>query len=59
MGLPKPDVVFYLDIPTEITGEMRRKHEADTNTKTDIHEKDEQYLRECRRNAAEVAKLCG
>lgn len=59
MGLPKPDVVFYLDIPTEITGEMRRKREADTNTKADIHEKDEQYLRECRRNAAEVAKLCG
>ena len=59
MGLPKPDVVFYLDIPTEITGEMRRKREADTNTKADIHEKDEQYLRECRANAADVAKLCG
>ena len=59
MGLPKPDVVFYLDIPTEITGEMRRKREADTNTKADIHEQDEQYLRECRKNAAEVAKLCG
>ena len=59
MGLPKPDVVFYLDIPTEITGEMRRKREADTNTKADIHEKDEKYLRECRENAAQVAKLCG
>ncbi|MBR2929498.1 MAG: thymidylate kinase [Oscillospiraceae bacterium] len=59
MGLPKPDVVFYLDIPTEITGEMRKKREADTNTTADIHEKDEQYLRECRSNAAEVAKLCG
>ena len=59
MGLPKPDVVFYLDIPTEITGEMRRKREADTNTTADIHEKDEKYLRECRENAAQVAKLCG
>lgn len=59
MGLPKPDMVFYLDIPTEITGEMRRKREADTNTQADIHEMDEQYLRECRENASHVAELCG
>ena len=59
MGLPTPDVAFHLDIPTEITGEMRRKREADTNTQADIHEKDEQYLRECRENASHVAELCG
>ena len=59
MGLPKPDVVFYLDIPTEITGEMRRKREAATNTQADIHEKDEQYLRRCRENAVAVADFCG
>ena len=59
LQLPKPDVVFYLDIPTEITGQMMRKREAATNTQADIHEKDEKYLRECRENAADVAKLCG
>ncbi len=59
LGLPKPDVVFYLDVPTEITGQMMRKREADTNTQADIHEKDEQYLRECRANARHVAELCG
>lgn len=59
LGLPKPDVVFYLDVPTEITGQMMRKREADTNTQADIHEKDEKYLRECRENARHVAELCG
>lgn len=59
LGLPRPDVVFYLDIPTEITGEMRRRREAATHTSADIHERDEAYLRRCRENAAQVARLCG
>ncbi len=59
LGLPRPDVVFYLDIPTEITGQMMRRREAATHTAADIHEKDEKYLRECRENAAQVAQLCG
>lgn len=59
MGLPKPDIVFYLDIPTEITGEMRRQRERDTHTHADIHERDEQYLARCRENAAQIAQLCG
>ncbi|MGM9618428.1 MAG: dTMP kinase [Oscillospiraceae bacterium] len=59
LGLPRPDVVFYLDIPTEITEQMMRRREAATNTQADIHEQDEQYLRQCRASGSQVAALCG
>ena len=51
LGLPEPTRVFYLDVPTELTEQMMRKREADTNTRADIHEQDEDYLRHCRENA--------
>ena len=38
---------------------MMRKREESTNTKADIHEKDEAYLQACRENAAFVAERCG
>ena len=59
LGLPRPDKVFYLDIPTELTEQMLRRREADTHTAADIHEQDEAYLRRCRENAGHVAVLCG
>ena len=37
---------------------MREREQA-TNTKADIHEKDEAYLRSCRENARKVAERCG
>ena len=55
MGLPKPDLVIYLDVPTDFTEKMMRRRESDTNTTADIHEQDMQYLatcRECGRAAA-------
>lgn len=59
LGLPRPDLVLYLDMPTEITERMMRKREADTNTHADIHEQDEAYLRACRENARAIAGECG
>ena len=59
LGLPKPDLVVYLDMPTEITEQMRRKREQDTGTHADIHEQDQAYLQRCRANAREVVRLCG
>lgn len=55
LGLPSPDLVIYLDVPTDYTEKLLRHREQDTNTKADIHEKDTQYLATCReagRNAA-------
>ena len=59
LGLPKPDLVLYLDMPTEITEKMMRSREAATGTHADIHEQDEAYLRSCREAAHEIVKDCG
>ena len=44
MGLPRPDLTIYLDVPTDFTEKLLRHREQDTNTTADIHEKDMQYL---------------
>ena len=59
LGLPKPDLVIYLDMPTEITEQMMRRRERTTGTHADIHEQDETYLKNCRANAKEIVKACG
>lgn len=59
LGLPRPDLVIYLDMPTEITEQMMRSREAHTGTRADIHERDEAYLKRCRANAREVVRTCG
>ena len=59
LGLPEPALVFYLDVPTELTEKMMRGREQATNTKADIHEQDAAYLRACRENAKKVVEHCG
>ena len=59
LGLPAPALVFYLDVPTELTEKMMRKREAETNTSADIHEQDDAYLRACRENAKKIAQTLG
>ena len=59
LGLPAPTRVLYLDMPTEVTERMMRRRESDTHTTADIHERDADYLRHCRENAAHVVERCG
>ena len=59
MGLPEPDLVLYLDLPTEVSERMMRKREAETGTTADIHERDSAYLRTCRENARRIAAQLG
>lgn len=59
MGLPKPDLVILLDMPIELTRQLMRKRESDTNTQADIHEQDLDYLAHCRESALEAAKHYG
>ena len=59
MGLPRPDLVFYLDMPTEKAVELLRSREAATNTKADIHELDTGYLAACRDSALQAAEVLG
>lgn len=49
LGLPRPDLVIYLDVPTDFTEKMLRHRETETHTQADIHEQDTQYLATCRR----------
>lgn len=47
LGLPRPDVVLWMDMPVERAVENLRRREADTHTRADIHEVDREYLRAC------------
>ena len=59
LGLPCPDLVIYLDVPTDFTEAMMRRREADTNTHADIHEQDMEYLATCRRTGKMAAEYYG
>ena len=59
MGLPKPDLTIYLDVPTDFTEKLMRSREAATGTTADIHEKDLQYLATCRETGREAAQYYG
>lgn len=59
LGLPAPDLVVYLDLPTELSEQMLRRRETATGTQADIHEQDEEYLRSCRMNARDIAHDLG
>ena len=59
LELPEPDLVFYLDLPIELTEQMMRRREAETGAHADIHEQDEAYLRRCRESAGKIADRLG
>ena len=59
LGLPCPDLIIYLDVPTDFTEAMMRRREADTNTHADIHEQDLEYLATCRRIGKAAAAYYG
>ena len=59
LGLPRPDVTIYLDVPTAFTEKMLRSREAATSTQADIHEKDMAYLATCREMGRAAAEFYG
>ena len=59
LGLPKPDLILYLDVPTAFTEKLMRHRELSTNTKADIHEQDTQYLATCRETGRAAARYYG
>ena len=59
LGMPAPDLVIYLDVPTDFSEKMMRKREQDTNTKADIHEQDLSYLATCREMGRAAARYYG
>ncbi len=59
LGLPRPDLTIYLDVPTAFTEHLMRHREQETNTKADIHEQDLAYLATCRETGRTAAGFYG
>ena len=59
LGLPRPDLILYLDVPTDFTETMMRRREQDTHTHADIYEQDLNYLAACRQSGKAAAEFYG
>ncbi len=46
MGLPKPDLVIFLDMPPQISDKLLQKRGTSSGSR-DIHERDKEYLHHC------------
>lgn len=51
MGIPKPDAVIYLDMPIEVSQKLMTGRYQGDESKKDIHEKNVEYLNNCRKAA--------
>ncbi|MGL4424864.1 MAG: dTMP kinase [Cetobacterium sp.] len=58
MGIPKPDLVIFLNMPTETAQKLmaERKNKITGEDQKDIHEKDGEYLKKSHKNATEISK---
>ena len=59
LGLPRPDAVIYLDMPIEISQRLMSGRYNGDEGKKDIHERDIEYLHNCRRAALFAAERMG
>ena len=55
LGIPRPDLVLYLDVDPEVSQELLSQRYENDDSKKDIHESNLQYMKHCR----EVALWCG
>ena len=51
VGIPKPDLVIFLDMPPELSKKLLEKRYGGVEEKKDIHEKDIEYQQNCRKAA--------
>ena len=59
IGIPSPDMVIFLDMPTAVSQKLLEKRYSGDNDKKDIHERDTEYLDHCRRAALFTAEYSG
>lgn len=59
MGIPRPDLVIFLNMPTEMAVKLmaERKNKITGEEKKDIHERDKEYLKESHANACKIANI--
>ncbi|NLT58821.1 MAG: thymidylate kinase [Clostridiales bacterium] len=58
-GLPRPDLVLFLDLPVELSAQLLERRYGGDPQKRDLHERDAAYLRRCRETAGFAAGRLG
>lgn len=59
LKLPKPDLVLFLDMPPSKSQELIMQRYNNDNEKKDIHEKDNDYLKDCYLSASFACEKFG
>lgn len=59
LGLPKPDLVLFLDMPIEVSQRLLAKRYEGDESKKDIHERNVSFMKQCRDSAMYTAKRWG
>lgn len=59
LGLPRPDLVIYLDMPVEVSQKLMRCRYDDDESKCDLYEKNVEFLKKCRETAMYTAEKLG
>lgn len=56
IGIPKPDLVIYLDMPIDISQKLMTSRYNGDEGKKDVHESNVEFLNKCRNSALYAAK---
>lgn len=56
IGIPKPDLVIYLDMPVDISQNLMSNRYCGDEGKKDVHEANVSYLKSCRKAALYASK---
>lgn len=59
LGLPKPDMVCFLDMPQEVSQKLLLERYHGDESKKDVHERDVDFLNKCRETALYAANKFG
>lgn len=59
IGIPKPDLVIFLDMPIEISQKLMTKRYDGNEGKKDVHEANVEFLKKCRTSALYSANKQG
>lgn len=59
LGIPKPDVVLFLDMPVEVSQKLLSARYGGEEAKKDVHEADVPYLHACRKAGLFAAEKLG
>lgn len=59
LGIPRPDLVVYLDMPPDISQKLMTARYGGDESKKDLHESNQAFLTDCREAALYAADQCG